>query len=238
MIESAASGKSISQIPAWRFCYWGAVAALFALAAWQRFALPLDPIADPDTWGYVAPALQKLVGAGFVHTDGRNFVYPAFLFVVLRVFGDFRAIVITQHLLGLAAGGVLLVTWRRTRVFVPDSGVNLAAHSVLGLLAAAVFLLAGDPVRFEMQLRPEGVCAFLVSLNLYFALQFIACSFVEQRRWPAVAFGVVAALTAVLLASAKPSFALDAVLSLLPVGIFFFRRGWLGQKIALGSGVA
>ena len=238
MIESAASGKSISQIPAWRFCYWGVLGALFALAAWQRFALPLDPVADPDTWGYVAPALQKLIGAGFVHTDGRNFVYPAFLFLVLRVFGDFRAIVITQHLFGLAAGGVLLLTWRRARIFVPNSRVSLAAHSVLGLLAAAVFLLAGDPIRFEMQLRPEGVCAFLVSLNLYFAIQFIACSFVEKRRWPAVAHGIGTAFTAVLLASAKPSFALVAVLSFLPVGILFFRRGWLGQKIALGSGVA
>src|SRR5205807_10526220 len=125
-----------------------------------------------------------------------------------------------------------------TRVFVPKSRVSLARHSVLGLVAAAVFLLAGDPIRFEMQLRPEGVCAFLVSLHLYFAIQFIACSFVEQRRWPAVAWGVGTALTAALLASAKPSFALIALLSLLPVGIFFFRRGWLGQKIALGGGAA
>src|SRR5438270_13998842 len=126
MIEPAASGKSISQIPAWRFCFWGAVAALFALAVWQRFALPLDPVADPDTWGYVGPALQKLVGAGFVHTDGRNFVYPAFLFVVLRIFGSCRAIVITQHLLVRAAGGLLLLTWLPARVFVPRSRLSRA----------------------------------------------------------------------------------------------------------------
>src|SRR5947207_10769675 len=36
--------------------------------------------------------------------------------------------------------------------------------------------------RTETQLRPEGVCAFLISINLYFAVQFISCSFLEHRR--------------------------------------------------------
>jgi len=54
---------------------------LFACAAWKRFALPLDPIADPDTWGYLSPALRKLIGAEFGHTSGRNFIYPGFLFL-------------------------------------------------------------------------------------------------------------------------------------------------------------
>src|SRR5438309_5650045 len=97
-------------------CYWTVIALLFAGAVWLRFSLPLDPIADPDTWGYLSPALNKLLGAGFVH-QGRNFVYPAFLFFLLRVFGDFRAIAIVQHLLGLGAGALLLVTWRRLRLF-------------------------------------------------------------------------------------------------------------------------
>src|SRR2546430_16374267 len=100
-----------------RLVYWVAVASLFALAAWQRFSLPLDPIADPDTWGYLAPALQKLTGSGFGH-EGRNFVYPGSLFLLLRLFGDFRAITIAQHLLGLAAGGFLLLTWPRQLAFV------------------------------------------------------------------------------------------------------------------------
>ena len=216
--------------------YWGWVAALFAWAAWQRFALPLDPIADPDTWGYLAPALRKLVGAEFGHTYGRNFVYPAFVFSLLRVFGDFRAIVITQHLLGLVAGGMLLITWRRARVFVPDSRLSRVAHDGLGLLGATIFLVAGEPIRFEMQLRPEGMCAFLVSVSLYLAIQFVACSFVEQRRRPAVAYGIGAAFTSLMLASAKPSFIFVAAVALLPIAIFFFKRGWLRQKILLAGG--
>ncbi|MEY2489970.1 MAG: hypothetical protein QOC70_1912 [Verrucomicrobiota bacterium] len=239
MIERAASGKSSNRTPDWRLYYWSWVAALFVWAAWQRFALPLDPIADPDTWGYLAPALRKLVGAEFGHTDGRNFVYPAFIFSLLRAFGDFRAIVIAQHLLGLLAGALLLIAWRRARVFVPDSRLSRAVHDGLGMLATTIFLLAGEPIRFEMQLRPEGVCAFLVAINLYLVLQFIAFSFVEKRPpWAAVGLGIGVVFTSILLASAKPSLALIAPVALVPVGIFFFRRGLLWQKIALAGGAA
>jgi hypothetical protein len=236
MIERAASGKSSSERAAWRFYYWGAVVVIFAWAAWQRFVLPLDPIADPDTWGYLAPALRKLLGGEFGHTYGRNFVYPAFVFSLLRVFGDFRAIVIAQHLLGLGAGVMFLITWRRARVFVPDSRLSGAAHDGLGLFAATIFLLAGESIRFEMQLRPEGLCAFLVSLNLFLAIQFTACCFVEKRPWAAVGTGVGVAFTSVLLAAAKPSFALAGAVALAPVGIFFFKRGWFRQKVALAGG--
>jgi hypothetical protein len=236
MIERAASGKSSSQRATWRFYYWGAAAVIFGWAAWQRFSLPLDPIADPDVWGYLAPALRKLLGTEFGHTYGRNFVYPAFVFSLLRAFGDFRAIVLAQHLLGLLAGGILLLTWRRARVFLPDSRLGPVAHDGLGLLAAAIFLLAGESIRFEMQLRPEGVCAFLVSLNLYLSIQFIACGFVEKRPWIAVGWGIGVAFTSVLLAAAKPSFALAGAVALVPVVLFFLGRGWVRQKIALAGG--
>lgn len=221
--------------PIFRLVYWAAVVALFSWAGWRRFSLPLDPIADPDTWGYLSPALGKLLGFEFIH-QGRNFVYPAFLFLLLRLFGDFRAIVVTQHLLGLLAGGLLLVAWRRLRIFVPQSRLSLFSHDGLGLVAAAIFLHAGDPIRTEMQLRPEGICAFLLGLNLYLAIGFMARIFVEPQR-PKVGLGIGTAFTAVLLASVKPSFVFLALIPLLPVGIFFLRRNWFWQKIALGSGV-
>ena len=237
MIERAASGKSSSGRYPWRYCYWSALAVIFAWAAWTRFTLPLDPIADPDTWGYLAPALRKLVGAEFGHTDGRNFVYPAFVFSILRLFGDFRAIVIIQHLLGLMAGALFLITWRRARIFVPDSRLSQAAHNGLGLVAATIFLLAGESIRFEMQLRPEGVSAFLAGLNLYLAVQFASCAFVEKRRWPAVGAGIGIAFSSILLASAKPSFAMAGAVALVPVGIFFLKRGWFREKMALAGGM-
>ena len=44
----------------WQLFYWSMVILLFAWATWQRFALPLDPIVDPDTWGYLSPALRNV----------------------------------------------------------------------------------------------------------------------------------------------------------------------------------
>jgi hypothetical protein len=222
----------------WPICYWATVAFIFAWAVWRRFKLPLNPIADPDTWGYLSPALRKLTGAEFGHSQGRNFLYPGFLYLVLRCFGDFRAIAIVQHLLGVAAGGVLLLTWRRLRAFVPDSLVNPSLHDALGLAGAAIYLLASDTIQTETQLRPEGVCAFLISTNLYFAVQFISCSFLEHRRTSAVVCGNATVLTSLLLASAKPSFWFTAIIVMVPVVAFFLRQNWWRQKIALGLAIA
>jgi hypothetical protein len=239
MIEHVASGKSFSRAPAWRFCYWGGVAVIFAWAACLRFRLPLDPLADPDTWAYLSPALGKLIGVEFGHVPyGRNFVYPGFVYLLLRFFEDFRAITVAQHSLGLLAGGVLLLTWRRARVFLPNPRVGPAGHDAAGLLATATFLWASGPIHFEMQLRPEAVCVFLVSVNLYLVIQFGACCFVENRQTAAVAYGIMTILGSILLADVKPSFLLVAIVALLPVGMFFFQPGWLWQKIALGSGTA
>jgi len=41
--------------------------SLFTYAAFLRFRLPLEPILDLDTWGYLSPAVGKLIGTGFVH---------------------------------------------------------------------------------------------------------------------------------------------------------------------------
>jgi hypothetical protein len=218
----------------WRLCYWTALALVFAWAVWQRFKLPLDPIADPDTWGYLSPALRKLTGAEFGHSQGRNFLYPGFLYLVLRCFGDFRAITIVQHLLGLAAGGFFLVTWRRIRAFVPKSLVNPSLHDALGLAGAAIYLFASDTIRIETQLRPEAVCAFLISVNLYFTAQFVYYSFFEQQRTAALVCGVGTAFTSLLLASVRPNFWFVTIVAMLPLAGFLVRQNWWQQKIALG----
>src|SRR6266513_2466266 len=136
MIAQLASNQSCrpSNPSHWPVCYWTVIALLFAGAVWQRFRLPLDPIADPDTWGYLSPALRKLTGAEVGHTNGRNFAYPGFLFLLLRLFADFRAITIAQHFLGLLAGAVFLLTWKRARIFVSNPRIGRVAHDLLGLV--------------------------------------------------------------------------------------------------------
>src|SRR5438105_10451601 len=93
--------------------YYAVCAVVLAWGAFQRFHLPPWPLADADTWGYLNPALSKLTAGVFQHSEGRNFVYPGFLFLVLRTFKSFPAITIVQHTLGLLTGGLLLVCWRQ-----------------------------------------------------------------------------------------------------------------------------
>jgi hypothetical protein len=222
----------------WRVCYWTALAFVFVWAAWQRFKLPLDPMANPDTWGYLSPALRKLTGAEFGHTYGRNFIYPGFLFLLLRAFANFRAITIVQHFLGLLAGAVFLLTWKRARIFVPDPQIGRVGHDLLGLGGIVIYLLPWQTIVFEKEIRPEGICAFVLSVTLYFLIQFVACFFLEHRRTATVAYGIALAFTAILLASIKPSFGLASLVILTPIIPLFWRSGWLWQKIGFSVGFA
>src|SRR5438045_3841174 len=71
---------------------------------------------------------------------------------------------------------------------------------------AAIYLLASYTIQTETQLRREGVCAFLISINLYFTIQFVCCGFVEHRRTAAVVSGIVSVFSSILLTSARPNF--------------------------------
>jgi len=228
--------RQVTKRRLWQFCYWSGVVVLFGLAAWRRFTLPLDPIADPDTWGYLSPALRKLTGAPFGHTSGRNFIYPGFVYLLLHLFRDFRAITAAQHVLGLAAGAILLLTWHRARTFLGRPRLSRGFYCVIGLVAAAMFLVASEPVHFEMQLRPEGVCAFLFSVNLYVLTQFTACCVIEPRRAATAVYGVAGVFTSALLGSVKPSFMLVSFLVLLPIGVLFFQQNQSWQKVVIAVG--
>jgi hypothetical protein len=196
---------------------------------------PLDPIADPDVWGYLSPAVSKLIGGGFTHS-GRNFVYPAFLYLLLRIAGDFRVIAFAQHALGLVAGVVMLVIWARVRDLIVGPRLPATVHRWLGLLPVGIYLFAADTIRFELQIRPEGICGFLGILNFCLVLQFTYWFFVRENKRAAVLYGIGTVLSALLLGSVRPSFWLAGLGSLLPVCFVFLRRGWFGEKLAIFLG--
>src|SRR5258705_8695315 len=102
-----------------------------------RFRLPIEPITDPDTWGYLSPAVGQLIGTGFAH-HLRNYFYPGFLFLILRAFGDFRAIVFVQHVLRLAAGGIFLLVCQRNRRFTASPGLAPPVHHMVGLVGLGI----------------------------------------------------------------------------------------------------
>jgi len=215
--------------------YWVAVVSLFIYAAFLRFSLPLEPIVDPDTWGYLSPAVGKLIGTGFVH-HLRNYFYPSFLFLVLKCFGDFRAITIAQHLLGLVAGAIFLLAWQRIRSFIPAARLPRRLHAFIGLIAAAIYLTAEEPVRFETDIRPEGIVSFLIILNIFLILEFSYRCYLHRTRAIPVMLGLCAVISSIITTLAKPSLALALAGALAPVAAAVFYPFSRGSKIALVVG--
>src|SRR5687768_12909235 len=98
MWPSAAIRKVDKRTLSW--AQWIILGAVLGYAAWLRFQLPQVPLFDYDVLGYLLPAVDNLLGRGFPHVL-RNYFYPGFLYAVLKLFADFRAISVVQHLLGL-----------------------------------------------------------------------------------------------------------------------------------------
>lgn len=209
--------RAVSAFP--RGVYICAVALLFFAAAWVRFQLPRWPCADADTWGYLHPAISKLAGGPFQHTNTRNLVYPTFLLLVIAPARNLSAITFAHHLAGLAAGGLLLACWHQVARFVRviPRGIYFAA----GLVLAASFLFARTPLLFEQYIRPEAITPFVSLLNILFTLKFLEHRANGQR---AAVLALFVLLNSLLLATLKIAFVFCAIFSVALVLFALFRR--------------
>ena len=208
---------------------WAVLGVILLWGAWWRFSWPLWPVSDADTWGYLNPGLSKLAGGPFEHTLGRNFVYPGFLWLVLRLTGDFRAVTVVQHVLGLASGGLLWLFWRRwSGTFLRPALPRLPAWAVdlAGLALVAFYEGSVSNLAFEHYLRPEAVFPFFAILDLLLLLEFIHAWFRQRRPVRAGLLALAALFTGALLYQLKPSFGLTLGCVALPLAAawFFPRR--------------
>jgi hypothetical protein len=211
---------------------------LFSCAGYFRFRLPQEPFIDPDVDGYLGPGLLALTGNGFQHIEGRSFVYPGFVYLILAVFRDFRAITIVQHLSGLAAGGVLLACWDRCFNLIPRPITPKPVYRILGLLVAALFLFNTSVVRLEHLIRPEAIFPLFAALSAFFDIQFIQYRFLKKESRLALIYGMVTIFNACLLFYLKPSFYLATAVATLPVWVSFLDpREALRRKLVL-TGIA
>ena len=199
--------------------YIASALALLIWGGWKRFHLPQAPMIDPDIEGYLGPAISALAGKPFLHLVGRSFPYPAFLYLILRVFGDFRAIAVAQHLLGIGAGALVLLAWNAVGTLVPEGGIPKPVFRFLGLAPAYIYLGSATAISFEHQIRPEAIFSFLTILNLWLGFLFIDARFVRPRAsflW----LGALNVFLACLIYLAKPSFGIATLFCTLPVWVF------------------
>jgi hypothetical protein len=203
-----------------------ALVLVLAAVLWgtkQRSGLPAVPLLTPDSWGYLHPALSWLGGAGFQQTDGRAWLYPAILSLILKVVGDFSWIVRVQQFFGLTGAPLL---WFGLRIwlslFPKRTAVCHGFAVLLGAMTAAIYLLNTTQVRFEMTIQPEGVFAFFVLTYLVLALVYIRMRWVSRKDLSAIVFGAAALLISYCILLLKPSwgFALIPSFLLLIAGIF------------------
>jgi hypothetical protein len=206
-----------------------------AWGAWKRFHIPQAPMVDPDIRGYLGPALLALLGKGFIHMDGRSFPYPAFVYLVLRVFGDFRAIGAVQHLLGVAAGALILLAWNAMLRLVPPGGIPRELARYIGLAPATIYLGSATAIYFEQQIRPEALFPFLSILNIFIGFLFIDRRFI-RRQSSAIWLGGMNVFVACLIYLLKPSFGLATLFSTAPVWASLICKGASrGQKGVLAA---
>ena len=222
----------------WEFFYRVAVLAVFVLGAWQRFVVPQVPQVTSD-YGYLWPALSRLGGGDFSPVGGVNFLYPAWVYIMAKIAGDLRWVIVSQHLLGLAAGAIFFLIWRRLALFSRASRPLGGVHRALGLVGVAIYLLANRPIEMESWLRPDSLCVFWEMLCCWLALESLCHIQSFNRPRQALVYATIAGLNCVLLAALKPSFLLSAVLIL--AGLFFLvvrLRRSLFEKLACLSLIA
>lgn len=220
-----------------RVVYWILLALIFSKAARLRFDLPRWPIADGDAWGYSHPAFSAFTGGPFQLINGRNFLYPGFLLVVLSIGKTVGSITVAQHLLGLATGALLLACWDRLRPFVRVLPRSL--HSLGGLFLAAIYLLSSRPVHYEHDLRPEAITPFFAILNILLTLIFFAQRCGKPPSRAAAITGACILVNSVLLAALRTSFLLSVCFSVMPVLITLADRSesWSRRIAVLGAGL-
>jgi hypothetical protein len=199
------------------------VMALVLCLAWKAWSVwPTVPISDPDTWGYLNPALSWLSGQGFRQTDGRDWLYPAFVALFLKTTGSFHGIVVWQKLLAFLSGILMAVTWRCWVSMQPLNRWGRIAFSVVGAVPIYIQLINQQNFFFVMSIRPEAVLTFFVYVQLACLMLYCKYRWQIPREIPSMLFGAAAIALAYGCYLLKPSwyFAFATTSAPVIVGIF------------------
>ena len=206
-----------------------------------RARLPIIPLADGDTWGYLRPALSWLGGFGFQQTYGRDWLYSALLAGTLKASGDFSGITYVQRFLGLAGIVIFWLAWRSWfRLLPPNRRQWRWICCSLALLLLAVYALSSQQALLENTLRPEGMLAFFEMSYLYCLTSFFAARWKFHRAGPAIVFGTATLALSYAVLLLKPSWGFSfACTFLCVVAAAFGETPWLLRVgPLLGGGAA
>jgi hypothetical protein len=208
---------------------WVLLGCVFVFAAWLRTLIPNLPISDPDSWGYLYPALSEMAGQGFQQTHGRGIAYPLFLLVTLEFFRDFYAISKVQHALGIISGIVWWAIWIEWRSWLPDSARRTFWLQCIGLVFLSLYLWNANAILFEEWIRPEAIFPILALAQTYFCLLYARARWASQNPLLMLFAGGMAILLAPICISTKPSWGFSAFVPIAIIFLGLFGKGmWKG----------
>lgn len=212
---------------------WLSLAIVMIGAIVMRQQIPHWPLSDPDTWGYLAPAISWIDGKGFVQMHGRGWLYPAFLAGCLR-FGSFGTLAIIQQILGLLSGVFFILTWRSwIKLLSPNRLVRAASLLVLaGVLG--LFLWNPQTMLFEVQIRPEAIMNVVVFAQLFCVLRYVHARWRGGSAPAVVLWGAAGMALAYAAFELKPSWALAVPITCLPMAFGMIKR-WRPFAAGLAS---
>ncbi|MEI6033752.1 MAG: hypothetical protein WCS65_05675 [Verrucomicrobiae bacterium] len=221
---------------AYRPWFAGMIVCMVLCGAWLRFSIPLAPLTNRDSGGYISPALAMLVDGTYTPSH-RNFPYPGFIWLLLKTSGTFASITVAQHILGLVGGVVFWLAWLRLGVFLPRDWRITALHAVLGLGLVWGLLLSKQPVFLEHSLRPEAIYPFLISLHIFGAISFLERSLIRRSVPLAIWWGAFLTVVSFGLYVMKPIWGLALVSGGLPllIALACGRGKWRAVPFAAGA---
>ncbi len=216
--------------------FWVMVVILFVQAIAARLALPHTPFSDPDVWGYLFPGLSGLGADTFVHTNGRSFPYPLFIYGILKVTGSFDAIAWIQHGFGLAGGVAMVWIWRRLAGFFPLTPISRCVYWLTGLAIFASYLLSRGTLLMEHSIRPEALFPFFTVLCPLLAIEYLIAFYRKKDYRLAFFLGAALVFNAFFVYFLKPAWGLAAGFAILPVVVSFLhlKGRWLWKSAMLG----
>lgn len=202
------------------------VLAYLLFCAWQARA-PLAPVpfGDPDTWGYINPALSWLSGQGFQQTNGRDWLYPGLVTVFLKTTGSFAGVFYWQKALGYIAIILMAVTWR---VWVSLFDFSPWVRLVVTLVGAfPIWMQSVNPqlIFLESALRPESVMQFFGYAQLACLLAYCRFRWKQPNELLAITTAAGALFFAFACLLLKPSWLFAFLATVAPVFVGLFGNG-------------
>ncbi len=223
-----------------RWVYFSGVALL--VVSWLfRPLQPSLPLWDPDTWGYLYPALSWLDGGPFQQMHGRHGFYPSLLLLFLQSGGGLERVPFYQHLFGLGGAVLAWTAWLRwLRVLCFGREFSLWVWwglVVVGGAISSLWMFNPHVWMQENDLRPEAVLGFFVFGQLACGMDYLGRlqRLATKEKWSSweiwgLALNAVGALAFAWMALAlKPSwiFAAAGTWVFVAIGWSIARARWV-----------